>query len=103
MSIDIDGDQMPPVQDMSILGTHVSLHNMGQTAVQHRMRKSWEAFFMIQLLLRHCKSAGAARTHMFRAVLTSTAHWGVETVPLAQTMSRSLDVNMTSTVCIVLL
>lgn len=58
LSVDLDGQQIPPVQDMIVLGTHVSLRHSGVKAVQHRIRKSWEAMFVIQPLLRHPTSEG---------------------------------------------
>lgn len=42
--LDIDVRQMPRVQDMTVLGTQVALHKMGQIAAQHRARESWDLF-----------------------------------------------------------
>lgn len=90
---------------MTVLGTQVALHKMGQTAAQHHMRKSCEAAccFMVQPVLCQWKSAEAAKIRLFHAVVTSTALWELEVVPLAQASSRRLDVSMTSMLCIMLL
>lgn len=39
--LDVDCHHVPRVQEMSVLGRRVSLHNRVQVAAQRRMRKSW--------------------------------------------------------------
>lgn len=55
---------------------------------------------MIKQLLRHWKAGEAARNRLFHAVATSTALCGLETAPLTQAISRSLDVSVTSALCV---
>lgn len=82
-------------------GEQVALHKTGQIAAQHSLRKSWEVLFSCS---GHCYvPAEAVRIGLPHAVVASTAPWDLEMVPLTQAISRCLDVNVTSILCVMLL